>query len=107
MLLANYSLGDIGKYFSIGFGTEASSPADLKNGILFFKSFQKYLLISGGIGFFMGLIAMLATLDDPDRIGLGIALSLVTVLYAFFFSIIIAVPFRTGLEKKLNELESK
>ena len=106
MILANYSIADIGKYFALGYRKEAVMPSELKDGILFFKSFQKYLAIAGGIGFFMGLIAMLATLDDPEKIGRGLALALITVLYAMFFSMIITVPFRTGLERKLNELDA-
>ena len=53
---------------------------------------------------FIGLITMLALLDDPERIGAGMALALITFLYGLFFNMAVAIPFRTGLEKKLKEI---
>ena len=103
MLLSTYSFRDIGTYFSIGISRKDTDTVTLEKGILFFKTMQKYLIIMGVVGAMMGLIAMLATLDDPDRIGKGLALCLITVLYAVFFNIAVAIPFRTELEKQLIE----
>lgn len=103
MLIASYSLSEIGRNFSMGFSKGSPRPEELKTAIIFFKSMQKYLAISGALGFFTGLIAMLAMLGDPDHIGSGMALALITVLYALILTMAIALPFRTGLEKKLAE----
>jgi len=43
---------------------------------------RQYLLALGTLGFFIGMIAMLANLDDPSSIGLGMAIALLTVLYS-------------------------
>ncbi|MDC7227878.1 MAG: hypothetical protein PQJ61_14020 [Spirochaetales bacterium] len=107
MMLANYSTAEIKNAFTLGFSRDLPEPPALKAGIIFFKAFQKYLILSGAMGFFLGLIAMLALLDAPEIIGRGMALALLSVLYAVFFSAVIAVPFRTGLEKKLAEAENK
>lgn len=106
MLLANFGFSDIRKNFKLGFKKERIEPSELKNGIIFFTTMQKYLGISGAIGVMMGLIAMLASLENPEKIGQGLALSLITVLYALFFSMAVAVPFKAGLEKRLIENEA-
>ena len=104
LLLANYSLSDIRKYFAIGFKKENVEPVDLKNGIIFFSSLQKYLVLSGIMGSLIGLIAILAMLADPEVIGQSLALALITALYAIILSMVIATPFKTGLQKRLNEI---
>ncbi len=104
MLTASFSPAEIGKYFKLGFKQDAADRAELEKGIIFFKAMQKYLFIAGCIGFFIGLITMLALLDDPERIGAGMALALITFLYGLFFNMAVAIPFRTGLEKKLKEI---
>jgi len=105
MLKTNYSFGEIGRYFSCGFGNKTVNTADLKKGIIFFKNMQRYLFISGGIGAMMGLVGMLALIEDPAKIGAGMALALITVLYALFFTMAVAIPFKTALEKTLAEAE--
>ena len=104
LLLANYSLSDIRKYFAIGFKKENVEPVDLKNGIIFFSSLQKYLVLSGIMGSLIGLIAILAMLADPEVIGQSLALALITALYAIILSMVVATPFKTGLQKRLNEI---
>ncbi len=104
LLLANFSLSDIRKYFAIGFKEENVDPIDLENGIVFFSSLQKYLILSGMMGAFVGIMAVLANLAEPEVIGGGLALSLMTVLYSIILTMGIAVPFKTGLQKRLNEI---
>lgn len=103
MLLTCYRLSEMGQYFSIAFSDKKADTEEIKKGIVFFKTMQKYLLIASGIGVMMGLIAMLATLEDPEYIGKGLALALLTLLYSLYFNMIIAIPFRSSLEKKLAE----
>lgn len=103
LLISNYSLSEIRMYFSLGFRKANSGKTDIANGILFFTSLQKYLILSGLMGTFIGIIAVLANLADPEVTGSGLAL--MTVLYAIILRMGIAVPFRTGLQKRLNEME--
>lgn len=104
LLLANFSLSDIRKYFTIGFKKENIEPVDLKNGIVFFTALQRYFILSGLLGVFIGVIAILAWLSTPEIIGSGLALALITVLYSIILSMGIAIPFKTGLQKRLNEI---
>lgn len=48
-----------------------------------------FSLISGGIGFIVGLIQILMNLSDPSALGPAAALSLLTVLYSIILSAII------------------
>ena len=104
LLLANFSLSEIRKYFIIGFDKATKDPVDLKNGLLFFTALQNYFILSGLLGVFIGIIAVLANLTVPEVTGSGLALSLITVLYSIILCMGIAMPFKTGLQKRLNEI---
>ncbi|MEW5817151.1 MAG: MotA/TolQ/ExbB proton channel family protein [Spirochaetota bacterium] len=91
-------------YFAIGFKKEPADAVTLKKGITFFTNMQKYLLFSGIIGMMIGIIAILAITEDPSKVGKGLSVASLTILYALVLSIAIAIPFKLGLEKKLAEL---
>ncbi len=106
-LLATYSFGEIRNCFVIGFRKSGVDKVDIKNAILFFSSLQKYLILSGLLGTFVGVIALLSFLGSPGEVGKGMAVALLISFYAVILSIVIAVPFKTGLQKRLNELEGQ
>lgn len=54
----------------------------------------------GMIGTLIGLIAMLANLDDPDAIGSGMATALITTLYGSFVANLIFIPLKGKLEDR-------
>jgi chemotaxis protein MotA len=56
----------------------------------------------GMIGTLLGLVYMLGSLDDPTKIGPGLALGLIVTLYGVLLSNLFFLPF----SRKLNELES-
>jgi chemotaxis protein MotA len=58
----------------------------------------------GMIGTIIGLIQMFATMDDPARIGPGMALALLTTLYGIILSSVIAGPI-AGRLARLSEAE--
>lgn len=58
----------------------------------------------GMIGTILGLIQMFAVMDDPSRIGPGMALALLTTLYGIILSSAIAGPVAARLER-LSEAE--
>ena len=51
----------------------------------------------GMIGTLVGLIGMLANLDDPDSIGSGMALALITTMYGSIFANLFFIPIRNKL----------
>jgi chemotaxis protein MotA len=62
----------------------------------------------GMIGTLIGLVAMLATLDDPSSIGAGMAVALLTTLYGALIANLICLPAAGKLKVRTNdELLSK
>ena len=55
------------------------------------------------IGTLAGLIAMLANLDDPDAIGSGMALALITTMYGSILANLVLIPIRNKLQDRHNE----
>ena len=48
-------------------------------------------LLSGGIGTIIGMIATLANMDDPSRVGPGMAIALLTTLYGLVFGALLYI----------------
>lgn len=57
----------------------------------------------GMIGTLIGLIAMLGDLDDPDQIGMGMAVALITTLYGAVASNLLFLPIAGKLRLKSDE----
>jgi flagellar motor component MotA len=51
-------------------------------------------------------MAMLVNLRDSSKIGLGVSLSIMTLLYGIVFSTLIPIPFITGIKKRLIEQDA-
>ena len=62
----------------------------------------------GMLGTLIGLIAMLRNLDDPDALGPGMAVALITTFYGSFIANVFAIPVSRKLSKsKLGKVERK
>ena len=73
-------------------------------GIKFFADWGSLAPAFGMIGTLAGLIAMLANLDDPDAIGSGMALALITTMYGSIFANMVLIPFKNKLtDRDLEE----
>lgn len=57
----------------------------------------------GMIGTLIGLIAMLGDLNDPDQIGMGMAVALITTLYGAVASNLVFLPIAGKLQNKSDE----
>ena len=67
------------------------------NGKKVFDQAGRFAPAFGMIGTLMGLIIMLGQLDDPDALGPGMAVALITTLYGAVISNIIMLPFAEKL----------
>jgi flagellar motor component MotA len=103
--LGNFSLREIGQCFGIGYHRIPPSRDALNRALAFFDALVRYLIVSGFIGTLIGTMTMLGNLQSTEHIGRGTALALTTVLYALILWIGVVVPFRTGVRRKLAELE--
>jgi len=57
----------------------------------------------GMIGTLIGLVAMLANMDDPKSIGPAMSVALLTTLYGAFLANVIAIPLATKLKLRMEE----
>lgn len=71
-----------------------------------FRSFGDLAPAFGMIGTLVGLIGMLANLDDPSALGPGMALALITTLYGSVLAQLIFIPLADKLEMKTDELRN-
>jgi flagellar motor component MotA len=104
--LCNFSFAEIIRFFRIARGKKDGSLEDVRNGIAYFAALSRYSVLSGIIGTFVGAISMLANLTDPGMIGFGAALSLLTFLYGIIMMVLVAIPLKLAMEKKLHSLEA-
>ncbi len=70
----------------------------------FFRTMASYAPTFGMIGTIIGLINMLGNLQEPELLGIGMALALLTTLYGVLFANLICNPIANRLER-LNQLE--
>tara|TARA_B100000029_G_C17582122_1_gene959961 strand:+ start:1599 stop:2114 length:516 start_codon:yes stop_codon:yes gene_type:complete len=55
-------------------------------------------LSAGGLGFILGLIIILQNLSDPAKLGPGVAIALISTLYALILSELILAPLSNRLQ---------
>ncbi len=73
---------------------------------LVFKSLGDIAPAMGMIGTLVGLVGMLANMDDPKAIGPAMAVALLTTLYGAVMANMLAIPVKEKLELR-NEEESR
>ena len=75
-----------------------------RTSIDFFKGLAGYAPTFGMVGTVIGLINMLGNLSDPEQLGIGMALALLTTLYGVLIGNLLFNPIAARLER-LNETE--
>ena len=75
-----------------------------RTAIDFFKTLGGYAPTFGMVGTVIGLINMLGNLTDPEQLGAGLALALLTTLYGVIIANLLFNPMAARLER-LNEIE--
>ena len=77
----------------------------LVKGVEFWKASKRYAIAFSFLGFMIGMIAMLGSLDDMGSIGPKLAVALITILYGFIWGYIISDPIACSLETKKEVTE--
>lgn len=57
----------------------------------------------GMIGTLIGLVVMLVDLDDPSKIGIGMATALITTFYGAFLANLVLIPIASNLSEQTDE----
>jgi flagellar motor component MotA len=105
LCLAAFPPRVIGRSFTVAFSRQTASEQELRQAAVFFASLQRCFLLSGAIGALIGIVTILAQLQEAAmaKLGQGFALLLITVLYALVLTLVFAVPFRAAVERRLAE----
>lgn len=74
-----------------------------QTGISFFRTLGGYAPTLGLLGTIIGLVNMLAALDDPSQLGIGMSLALLTTLYGVTFANLAFNPLAEKLERLNSE----
>lgn len=84
--------------------TELSFVEDRhRRGQSIFLSMGTYAPAFGMIGTLIGLVAMLANLEDPEKIGPGMATALLTTLYGALIANLVFLPIANKLKERTAE----
>jgi flagellar motor component MotA len=105
LCLAAFPPRVIGKSFFVAFSRQEATEQELRQAAVFFVSLQRFFLLSGAIGALIGIVTILAQLQEVAmaRIGQGVALLLITVFYSLVLTLVLVVPFRAAVERRLAE----
>lgn len=76
-----------------------------KDGAAFFKALADVGPAMGMIGTLIGLVGMLANMDDPKTIGPAMAVALLTTLYGSFLATVVAIPIADKLSNRSKQEE--
>jgi chemotaxis protein MotA len=68
-----------------------------------FESLGRYAPAFGMIGTLVGLVIMLMNMDDPSKIGPGMAVAILTTLYGAIIANAVALPMADRLQRRSNE----
>lgn len=106
LMFFNYSGSEVVRFFSCALGSASCDPSVLKKGMVFFDTLRHYLMITAVIATLMGFMAMLGSgFEDMQAFGKGSAQAVISLLYALIFTVLICLPFKTALKKKLIDTE--
>jgi flagellar motor component MotA len=97
-----FGFKEMGEAFSTPFKKEADKEK-LARSLIFFKTYAKVTWLAGLISVIIGVMTMLAYLDDMYKIGPMVALALVSLLYCGIINLVIIVPFTTFIKKHLKD----
>jgi flagellar motor component MotA len=105
LCLAAFPPRVIGRSFRSAFSRQEASEPDLHQAVAFFRFLERAFLLSGFIAALIGIVTILSQLREVamENIGRGFALLLISVFYSLILMLLLAVPFRAAVERRLAE----
>jgi small-conductance mechanosensitive channel len=107
LLLTHFSPVEVIKAFKLAGRKSGGTKSELKNAALFFHTAQRFFVTVAVIGIIILIIWYLAGGFDagqgPPRIANAVLIIVGAIWYPLFFILVICLPFRSAIQKKLNE----
>ena len=100
LTLSTHRWSKIARAFHCAFASEPVAADEAHDARLVFRSMQNYAIGLGVLGFLIGLIIMLTHMDDPSAIGPGMAIALVTIVYAVALVALVITPLQIRVLKR-------
>ncbi len=106
ILALSGSLRDLFGAFSIAFSRKRQSTTyEMKRAVVALKLCRSLLLYSGMFWALAAMIVILSSLDSLEKLGPGLAVAILTLLYACALCILL-LPVQASIEKKLLSADS-
>ena len=108
LLLGVFGPRGIVDAFKFAFEGTAAVRVDIEKGIAFFAMAGRIFLLSGIMGTLMGILMTLFGFSQVQTIpvALYIVVAFNTMCYSVLMLLIVIVPFKTALEKRLAEMSA-
>ena len=106
ILLTHYKPKEILQSFKLAGHRSRGTKADYRNALLFFRTAQNIFIVLMLIGLPIMAIWLLAgPQSTPPQIAHIVAMVIGLFLYPLLFILFLCLPFKSALEKKMNENE--
>lgn len=111
MLLSHYGPKEFIKAFKSAMATNDAGERELKNALLFFSTAQTLMIASTIVAVFLGIIMILDIVGRGDeysarKVAWWMAVDFISILYLGFGLLVVTIPFKSAVQKRLNELNS-
>ena len=103
---AVHSPADLKAALRAAHGNAAISREEFQHHDAVLETFSNTTLASGAVGTLIGVVNMLANMDDPKSLGPACAVAVLTVLYAAIISGMIIMPLRGRMKKRVDAVAS-
>lgn len=109
MLLSHFGPKEFIGAFRAAMAKNRASGLELKNALVFFSTAQTLIIASTVATVFLGIIMILDNIgrgltESGTTVAWWMAVDVIAILYAGVLTMLITVPFKSALQKKLNEL---
>ena len=93
--------GDSLRLMARGIAPASLSAAELLAAAKGWKRTRVYSLGAAAVGTVSGWVIMLKNLDDPAAIGPGMAVTLLSTVFALVLAFVLALPIQAGIERRI------
>ncbi len=99
-----YGFRGIGKAYQAAVKPHSEAAiSEMRRARSFFRELGRTFWLFGIIGAFVGFIAILWNLENPEYLGKNLSVALITILYAALSNLILVQPFSSALGRDLAE----
>ncbi len=106
MSFGSHSPREIGRSYAVAFGASGATRAEIEGAVAYFDGLNRYLVCGGALGVSVGLVAILGFAglgSNVEAVGKGLAVCLLSAVYAIVLIAVVAVPFRAAVRKRLAQ----